>query len=426
MAGHTEKPITDEKQTLLDWVERDRDRLIDFFSAFIRAKSPNPPGDTREAAAVIERFLADEGLPYRVIAPQPTMPNIVASFDGGAGAGRHLVLNGHIDVFPADRPTPEGREPFSGDVQDGRIYGRGACDMKAGTAASMFAYAYLHKMRDKLRGRLTFTAVSDEETFGPWGTQYLLESQPDAKGDCCLNGEPSSEYCVVFGERGILWLKITVRTEGTHGAYAHRTSLSAVKVAIQIIAELEKLSGLKPSVPEEIVAAMEESDRTLDRFMGEGSAAALAQVHVNIGRIQGGLKVNMMPSECVFEADLRLPIGIKKEVVMAEVERIVSRHPNAAIEVMNGMPPSWSDPKTEMVEIIRANVRRLKGYEPSLVISPGGTDCRLWRYRGVPAYSYGPSPLTMATVDEWVEIDDFLHVVRTHALSAYDYLKGSN
>ena len=77
-----------------------------------------------------------------------------------------------------------------------------------------------------------------------------------------------------------------------------------------------------------------------------------------------------------------------------------------------------------MAEIIRANVRRLKGYEPSLVISPGGTDCRLWRYRGVPAYSYGPSPLTMATVDEWVEIDDFLHVVRTHMLSAYDYLMG--
>ena len=86
-----------QKKQLLHWVEADREKLIDFFSRFIQAKSPNPPGDTREAARHIRQLLDEGVLPYRVIAPQETMPNIVASFDCGA-PGKHLVLNGHIDV----------------------------------------------------------------------------------------------------------------------------------------------------------------------------------------------------------------------------------------------------------------------------------------------------------------------------------------
>ena len=64
--------------------------------------------------------------------------------------------------------------------------------MKAGTAASIFTFAYLHRIRDKLKGKLTLTCVSDEETFGPWGARYLMENYPEIHGDCCLNGEPSS------------------------------------------------------------------------------------------------------------------------------------------------------------------------------------------------------------------------------------------
>ncbi len=414
-----------DKKTLLEWIERDREKLVRFLSRFIRARSPNPPGNTGKAARLVEELLESEEIFYYGDVPKRDIYNILTGFDGKAGAGKHLVLNGHLDVFPAERKTPSGRDSFSGDVENGIIYGRGACDMKAGTAASLFAFIYLHRMRERLRGRLTFTAVSDEETFGPWGAQYLLEKYPDALGDCCLNGEPSSEYTLVFGERGILWLRFTVRTAGAHGAYGHQASLSAVKVAIEIVRELEQLAELEPRVPPEISNAINESNTALDRFMGEGSADALSRVHVNIGRIEGGLKVNMMPTECIFEADLRVPIGFTKETVLAEVNRIAARYPAVSVEQMNGTNPSWSDPKHGMVEIIRRNVSELKGFEPMLVVSPGGTDCRLWRYRGVPAFSYGPSPLTMATVDESVEIKDYLHVVKTHALSAYDYLNST-
>ena len=99
--------MDDAKAQLLRWIDEDRDKIIGFLCDFVRAKSPNPPGDTTLAAAHVTRFLEANGLPFRVIAPQPTMPNIVGSFDTGK-PGHHLVLNGHMDVFPADEADEDG------------------------------------------------------------------------------------------------------------------------------------------------------------------------------------------------------------------------------------------------------------------------------------------------------------------------------
>jgi len=130
--------MSDVKAQLAKWIDEDRDRIIGFLCDFVRAKSPNPPGDTTLAAAHVTRFLETKGLPFRVIAPQPTMPNIVGAFDTGR-PGHHLVLNGHMDVFPADaRAEGWTQDPWGGAIADGRIYGRGVADMKAGTSASIF------------------------------------------------------------------------------------------------------------------------------------------------------------------------------------------------------------------------------------------------------------------------------------------------
>ena len=189
-----------------------------FLQTFVQHRSPNPPGDTRDAAEFITSFLEQRGLPYRIISPHPEMPNIVGSFDC-AHPGRHLVLNGHIDVFPvADDGAGWSRDPWGGQLVDGKIYGRGVADMKAGTTASIFTYAYLHGVKDGLKGRLTLTAVSDEETFGPYGARYLMEHHPEVHGDALLNGEPSSPFSVRFGEKGPLWL----RDHGQHRRCARR------------------------------------------------------------------------------------------------------------------------------------------------------------------------------------------------------------
>jgi len=132
----------------------------------------------------------------------------------------------------------------------------------------------------------------------------------------------------------------------------------------------------------------------------------------------------MIPGECVFEADIRLPLGVGKEQVLAVVSKLLDGHPDATMRETQSSAPSWCDPNGEMVEILQRNVRELKGFTPVPIVSLGGTDTRLWRYRNIPAYVYGPFPHGMGSADEHVEIEEFLHIVRVHVLSAYDYLMG--
>jgi succinyl-diaminopimelate desuccinylase len=118
--------MEDRKAELPERIESDREALLDFFRRFIRCRSPNPPGDAREAAAHIRQLLARHGADCRVIAPNEIMPNIVATLEAGK-PGRHFALNGHIDVFPVGDGAGWTHDPWGGEVVDGRICGRGAC-----------------------------------------------------------------------------------------------------------------------------------------------------------------------------------------------------------------------------------------------------------------------------------------------------------
>lgn len=408
------------KQHLLRRIEDDKDAMIEFLRQFIRYRSPNPPGDTREVAAFVSRFLDHHGLPYRVIAPNELMPNIVASFDTGR-QGRHLALNGHMDVFPVGGGNGWSVDPWGGELIDGKIYGRGACDMKCGTTASLFTFFYLHEVRERLSGRLTLSAVSDEETFGPWGARYLVMHHPEVLGDCCLNGEPSSRHTVRFGEKGPLWLRFHVRTPGAHGAYTH-ASPSAVTIAVQTIADLKRLEDIVPQRMSNLAAALELATDEIEQAYGPGAAGIMQRVTVNPGLINGGLKVNMVAAECTFEVDIRLPNGIDDRRILQEVDRIVAARPEVGYEMVLYNPPSWCPPDSEMMRYVRSNAKAVGGVDPAPVISLGGTDARLWRYADIPAIVYGPAPTGMGSFDEHVTVDDFLHVVRCHVLSACDYM----
>jgi succinyl-diaminopimelate desuccinylase len=412
--------MNEQKEMLVRWVDEDREEIVDFLSRFIQAKSPNPPGDTRDAADHICSFLDLKRVPYRIIAPQKELPNIVGSFECGA-PGRHLVLNGHIDVFPVGDASEWKHEPWGGKIAEGKIYGRGVADMKAGTTASIFSFVYLHRLREELKGKLTLTCVSDEETFGPWGARYLMEHHPEVHGNCCLNGEPSSPHTIRIGEKGLLWIAFTIETPGAHGAYPH-ISASANKIAGRLMAELETLSSIRTSTPAHLAAALTGEEEAIDNALGKGAAEILNKVTVNIGTINGGLKVNMIPGKCVIECDIRLPVNFDKEVVMAELKRICAGYSGLSYRVINHTPPSFCDPDNPMVHCLQSNAEEIIGIKPKPIISLGGTDARLWRYKGIPACVYGPFPRNMGAADEYVEVEEFINIVKIHLTSAFDYL----
>jgi len=410
------------KDALMGRIEADRALLIDFLQRFVRCKTPNPPGDTLAAARLVEETLDKRGIAYQTVAPAADRPNYIASFDTGR-PGKHLVLNGHIDVFPVESETGWTRDPWSAELADGKIYGRGACDMRCGTTASIFTFLYLHELREHLHGRLTLTVVSDEETYGPPGMLYLMKHHRDqVLGDVCLNGEPSSPYSVRFGEKGPLWVRMRTTARGGHGAFVH-VSPSALQAAIDAIAELQDLPNRIPvNEAPELARALDEATPDLERAYGKGAAKVIRSLTVNIGRIQGGVKVNMIPAACEFDADIRVPNGADHDAVLAEVRAIAARH-GAEMEILTSSPPNWREPYHELMDIVRENAGLLRpGLVPARVVSPGGTDARLWRLNGVPAVVYGPSPHGMGSVDEFVSVDEFMHVVKSHVLSAWDYL----
>lgn len=409
-----------QKKQLLQWIDEDREQIIEFLSRFLQAKSPNPPGDTREAAKVITGFLDTFDLPYRIIAPREEMVNIVGTFHGGS-EGKHLVMNGHIDVYPVGDAKGWKYDPWGGTIDDGKIFGRGSNDMKAGTTASIFTYRYLHRIRGQLKGKLSLTCVSDEETFGPWGARYLMKFHPELYGDTLINGEPCAHQ-IRFGEKGILWLTFTVSTPGAHGAYEH-ASPSATKIAAKLMINLdEAIHGIEYSAPANVRGALEEARDIIEEGYGEGAFETLQSPTINFGTIHGGLKVNMIPGEVVIEADIRLPVGMMKEDVIPVIDRVMEAYPYVNYEEVNYTAPSHCDPNGEMVGILKENIKLVEGREPKTLIAMGGTDARLWRYEGIPAYVYGPYAKGMGGKDDYVELDEFIDIVKVHVLSAFDYL----
>lgn len=410
------------REELLRWIDRDRKKLLALAGDLIRAQSPNPPGETRVVAERIMACLDGEDIDYAVCTPDPERPNIVASFFGGT-KGKTLALNGHMDVLPVTESESWTCGPWSGAIHAGKIWGRGATNMKCGLAIALSVYIYLHRIRGGLSGSLAFSAVSDEIVLGSGGTEYLMNEMPEMLGDACLIAEPSGLSTIRFGEKGPIRLRFRVRSRGGHGAFAHLGE-GAIGSAVRLIRDLDVLRETVCPAPDGLETILRDAGPAADETQGQGASEIVQRVTVTITRIGGGVAKNMIPAECAFVADIRLPMGLEEAMVIGQVEEIVARYPEADFEVLDSNPPAWSDPRGELPALLRANAKRLNGSDPVPAVSLGCTDARLWRYRGLPCYTYGPPPTGMGGVDEHVDVEDFMHVMRVHALTAYDYLAG--
>ena len=185
------------------------------------------------------------------------------------------------------------------------------------------------------------------------------------------------------------------------------------------------MNGLDPEIPNDVGTMLERAEPEIDAAQGQGAHEIAHRLTVGFTMIEGGTAKNMLPTDCSFVADIRLPVGMIPDEVLANIDAIAASYPDVTIEHLDINPPAWCDPNGELANLIRENVVALNKPEPRPIISLGCTDARLWHYRRVPTYQYGPPPKGMGGVDEHVSIDDFMHVLKVHALTAYDYLSRS-
>ncbi|KAJ5511109.1 hypothetical protein N7453_003212 [Penicillium expansum] len=396
-------------QKVDEWIIRDKEAITRLVSAFVQCQTPSPPGDTREAMILVEKFLSARDLFSKRVTAEESMPNILSTIPM-ATEGRHLMLSGHLDVLPAGDEPGWHDDPWSGKIADGRVWGRGTSDMKAGVTVILFAYYYLFELRQYLSGRLSLALASDEETGMGRGTGHMFTQIPsEMEADCVLSPEPSGTEAIAFSSKGYLQFNVSIATRGAISGYPNH-SPSAIRIATDIIHDLDELENIPVEVPLQLRCYSKM--RSIE--------------HVNVGTIAGGNSPSVISPDCFFEVTVVIPTGMDPEVVFKKAQAIVGRYPEACIELEGADIGDISTTDHEMPVILQNIVTQLGWPKPKLTPDIAISDLRYWRYRGIPGFWYGPNGDNVSAANEYVDIEQVLHLVRTYVLASAQYLQKHN
>ena len=402
------------------------DEIVDFASALIRVPTVNPPGeDYEECARLIGARLTASGCVVDYIPaigrPEHTrqLPRVNVIGLKKGGADHPLVhLNGHYDVVPPGAGWTV--DPFAGTVRDGRIYGRGACDMKAGIAAALFALEAIRRAGIDLVGGVEISATPDEESGGFAGVAYLaLQGRlVSSRVDYAIIPEPLNVDRVCIGHRGVYWFEVETRGRIGHG-----------------------------SMPFLGVSAIDHMGLVLERFRRElgpalaGRTTAMPVVPsgarhatININGISGGQPVDGIQTPCVADRcrvvfDRRFLMEEAFDTVKGEIESLLVRaatdEPAVEYSLQDLMVvhPVRTPEGSPLVASLERHIATVLGREAIQVASPGTYDHKHFdRLGGIRhCVANGPGILDLAhQPDEWCAIEDVINATKVLALTIID------
>lgn len=361
--------------------------LVGLLQDLIRAESPDPPGDETRVAAVLEPTLRRLGLAVETEEFAPGRYNMLARVRG-TGRRPGLVFSAHMDTLPAGTGTWM-HPPFSGHVADGRIFGRGACDMKSGLAAMVSAAAALQ--RDAAAGRPPagdlVLALTGGESSSCLGARRLAETGALAGCDAILVSEPSS-LAVLTAEKGALWMRAVARGVAGHLSGGARNSAIDAMVAL--------LPGLPAALP-------------------AGTHPLLGSATVNVGRIEGGTAINLTPDRCVAEIDVRYLPGQDPAAIAAAIAARAG--PGITIETIDDKPPVDTPEDDPFVALCLEETARATG-RPARAggVSYFSDACILSPAFDLPMAIIGPGALGgSGALDESCAVDDLVAAARLYA-----------
>jgi succinyl-diaminopimelate desuccinylase len=372
----------------------DADEVLRLARALIAAQSENPGGTEDAAAGVAADVLSGLGSALEVVRSDAGRPSVVATM--GSAEGPSLAWNGHLDVVPAGDPVTWTHPPFAGEVQDGRLIGRGAADMKGAIAAALAAAAAIHRSGVALGGALTMHLAADEELAGIHGTKVLWE-RGFLRQDACVVGEPSGLQ-VGLAERGGAWITATTRGRAAHGSTPH-LGVNAITSMARFLLRIE-----------EVLPDLEH--------------ALVGRPTVNAALVSGGTAPNVVPDRCEVDIDRRLiPGETSPEEVLAPFGRVAAEIEREHPEVdLTFALREWTDaaeasPRTTIAEHCRAAVAEETGTMPDDVGFTGITDARFYiNDAKIPTVILGPGSLSAAhTANESIGVDELVAAARIYA-----------
>ncbi|GAA3721534.1 succinyl-diaminopimelate desuccinylase [Spinactinospora alkalitolerans] len=390
----------------------DAEGVVEFTRRLVRVRSVHDPerGTAEaEAAALVEAKMREFGWEPVVTEVAPGRPNVVAVVEGGGGPGPTLAFEGHTDVVTEGGSAEWSVDPFGGEIRDGRLYGRGAADMKSGVAAMLYAVHALHRA-GPFPGRVAVCALVDEEGM-MIGAKHFAASRQASGIDGAVICEPEEgEICVVA--KGA----IRIRTDFT-GTMAH---------------------GAMPQHGRNPLAAVGRLLVALERYQQELWAEHGA--HEHLGRVYltptvadagSAQQINVIPASATVCVDVRTVPGVDHQALVERVARLAreAAEPEsvtARTGVVDDRPAVAVDPDSPLVTALAAAHEAVTGEAARYGGVPGATDGTiLTRDAGIPTVVYGPGGKWIAhQADEFVEVDDIVRCAHVYAEAAERFLTG--
>lgn len=410
---------------LLDAIVLRRENLIQATQRLVAAASPNPPGDVSQAADAALALLME--IPDIQLSRHETAPgivNLVGVIKSGK-PGKRLVFNGHLDTYPIGENLGWTVPPLGAVIQEGRIYGRGVSDMKAGIAASITAACVLAEHKHLWCGEIAVTLAGDEESMGHLGSRWLLDNVESARGDAMVCGDVGSPSIIRFGEKGLFWIEVSATGKAAHGAHVHK-GINAIDRLRAALDAVQRLEDLPVDTPDEIAHAIKLASAVSEAASGAGESHILQHVTVNIGTISGGVSPNLVPSEAKALGDIRLPVGVSTGLIIDKLNEWLGPMEGITWRVVQRYEPSFTSPDHPIVTLAMDASREIMGVEPVANMRVGASDTRLYRADGIPSVVVGCTPNGMGAADEYVALDELLNVARMHTLIALDFLSDIN
>lgn len=413
---------------MLAEVDRAREEIVGYTRDLVRIPTVNPPGDAYEACAhFIGDHLNRHGFDVEYIAavgrPEHTAlhPRVnVVGARRGSGPGPTVHLNGHFDVVPAGEGWTV--DPFEGVVRDGRIYGRGVCDMKAGIAAAAYAAIAIDRAGVTPPGAIEVSGTVDEESGGFAGVAYLAQLGRIAHGrtDYVIIPEPLNVDRICIGHRGVYWFEVTARGRIAHGSMPF-LGVSAIDGMGRLLEAVR--SSLRPALA---------ARRTAVPVVPPGAR----QATININGIEGGQKVDGIQTPCVadlcravFDRRFLIEEGFEqtKREIETLVERVAADAPDVhfALRDLMVVHPTQTPSGSALVDSLERSIARVLGRRAQLIASPGTYDHKhVARIGGIEqCVAYGPGELELAhQPDEYCGIEDLVNATKVIALALLDLL----
>ncbi len=364
------------------------DDLTGLLSEMVAINSTNPdlvPGGAGESklAQFISDWLTAAGLQVQLIESTPGRPNVVAIARGrrsraaGSGDARALLLNGHMDTVGAAN-MPRAHKPV---VKDGRLYGRGAYDMKGGLAACMTAIAAVSKRG--LSGDVIFTAVVDEE-YASLGTQALAH---EYHADAAIVAE-FTELQLILAHKGFVWLELETLGRAAHG--------SRPDLGVDAIAKMGR-----------VLTGVEELDQ---RLRSSPSHPLLGSGSVHASLITGGQELSSYPERCILSVERRTLPSETPQTAEAEllevIAQIKAKDPAFDALLRRGLdrPPLETPADSPIAAAVQSAATKVLGHAAPIAGVPFWTDAALLTEAGIPAVLFGPSGAGAHADEEWVDL----------------------